>query len=109
LPLYRGSNSLSKNRAVNLAALFYVASKSPSREPGHWHNRTMIYSAGELGVEIDLGPDEPGSTLQRLEADGWQDYRVDREQVVSPVDVETLRPRYYRLIESPDPASQVCF
>jgi hypothetical protein len=32
--------------------------------------------------------------------DGWQDYRVDGEQVVSPVDVEALPPGYYRQVES---------
>jgi len=63
----------------------------------------MIYSAGDLGIEIDLGPDTPGMILQRLEPDGWQDYRVDGEQVVSPVDIEALPPGYYRQIESPIP------
>jgi hypothetical protein len=56
----------------------------------------MIYSAGDLGVQIDLGPDTPGMILQRRELDGWQDYRVDGEQVFSPVDIETLQPGYYR-------------
>ena len=60
----------------------------------------MIYSAGDLGVQIDLGPDTPGMILQRREPDGWQDYRPDGEQVVSPVDIEVLRPGYYRQVES---------
>jgi len=69
----------------------------------------MIYSAGDLGVEIDLGPDTPGMVLQRREPEGWRDYRVDGEQILSPVDVETLQPGYYRLIESPDPSFRDCF
>jgi len=69
----------------------------------------MIYSAGDLGVEIDLEPDEPGMLLQRLEPDGWQDYLVEGEQVLSPLDIETLPAGYYRLIESPDPTSRDCF
>jgi len=26
-----------------------------------WHNRPMIYSAGDLGVEIDYQNDQPGA------------------------------------------------
>jgi len=40
----------------------------------------MIYSAGDLGVQIDLGPGTPGMILQRLESDGWQDYLQDGER-----------------------------
>jgi hypothetical protein len=32
----------------------------------------MIYSAGDLGVQIDLGPDKPGMIIQRREPDGWR-------------------------------------
>jgi len=60
----------------------------------------MIYSAGDLGVQIDLGSDTPGMILQRLEPDGWQDYRVDGEQVLSPVDINSLPSEYYRQVES---------
>ena len=56
----------------------------------------MIYSAGDLGIEIDLGPDTPGMIPQRRESDGWRDYLQDGERVHSPVDIETLRPGYYR-------------
>jgi hypothetical protein len=31
---------------------------------------------------------------------GWQDYRVDGERVLSPVNIETLKPGYYRQVES---------
>jgi len=62
----------------------------------------MIYSAGDLGVQIDLGPDTPGMVLQRREPDGWQDYLQDGERVLSPVDIEALSSGYYRL-KSPVP------
>ena len=52
----------------------------------------MIWSAGDLGIEIDFGSDQPGAILQRKESDGYQDYLVDGEPVVNPFDVETLPP-----------------
>ncbi len=51
----------------------------------------MMYSAGDLGVEIAFGPDQPGAILQRKEKGYWHDYLVDGEPVVSPFDVETCR------------------
>jgi len=59
----------------------------------------MIWSAGDLGIEIDFGLlyKEPGAILQRKEKDFWYDYLVDGESVVNPFDVETLQPRQYRL------------
>ena len=59
----------------------------------------MIWSAGDLGIEIDFGLsyEEPGAILQRKENDGYHDYLVDGEPVVIPFDVETLVPGYYRL------------
>ena len=57
----------------------------------------MIYSAGDLGIEIDFGNDTPGAILQREERDGWHDYLVDGEPVTNPFDVETLAPGWYRL------------
>jgi len=59
----------------------------------------MIYSLGELGIEIDFGPDQPGATLQRKEKGYWNDYLVKGEPVVNPFDVETLLPGWYRLRE----------
>jgi hypothetical protein len=61
----------------------------------------MIYSLRDLGVEIDLGRDEPGTILQRKESDVWYDYVIDGVLVVNPFDVEKLPPGYYRLVESP--------
>ena len=59
----------------------------------------MIWSAGDLGIEIDFGLSykEPGAVLQRRENDGWHDYLVDGEPVTKPFDVETLVPGWYRL------------
>ena len=57
----------------------------------------MIWSAGDLGIEIDFGPDKPGAILQRKEENGYQDFLVDGELVTKPFDVETLPPGWYRL------------
>ena len=59
----------------------------------------MIYSAGDLGIEIDLGSDEPGAVLQRYEIDGWKDFQLDGEPVISPIDINKLPSRQYRLRE----------
>jgi hypothetical protein len=61
----------------------------------------MIYSAGDLGIEIDFGTDKPGAILQRKEKGYWHDYFVDGKPVVNPFDVEKLPPGFYRLVESP--------
>jgi hypothetical protein len=50
----------------------------------------VIYSAGDLGVEIDLGANEPGAVLQRKEPAGWVDYLVNGNQVRGPIDVKSL-------------------
>ncbi len=57
----------------------------------------MIYSAGDLGIEIDFGPDDPGAVLQRKEKGYWLDYLVDGELVVNPLDAEALPPGVYGL------------
>ena len=56
----------------------------------------MIWSAGELGIEIDFGSDQPGAILQRKEKGYWHDYLVDGESVANPFDVEMLEPGWYR-------------
>ena len=53
-----------------------------------WHNRPMIWSAGDLGIEIDFGPDQPGAILQRKEKGYWHNYLVDGEPGVNPFDEE---------------------
>ncbi len=60
----------------------------------------MFYSAGDLGLEIDFGPDQPGAILQRKDKGYWRDYLVDGESVTNPFDVETLPPGFNRLVES---------
>jgi hypothetical protein len=43
----------------------------------HWHNKTMIYSAADLCIEIDFRTDQPGAILQRKDKGHWHDYLVD--------------------------------
>ncbi len=57
----------------------------------------MIWSAGDLGIEIDYGSDKPGAILQHKDKGYWHDYLVDGKPVVNPFDVETLPPGYFRL------------
>jgi len=57
----------------------------------------MIYSAVDLGIEIDFGPDQLGAILQRKDKGYWCDYLVDGKPVVNPFDIETLQPGFYRL------------
>jgi hypothetical protein len=57
----------------------------------------MIHAAGDIGVTIGYGNNEPGAILQRLEADGWRDCLVDRKPVTAPIDIETLPTGNYRL------------
>ena len=45
----------------------------------------IVAGTGPL-IYIDLGKDEPGMVLQRLEGREWVDYMVDGEVVKSPVD-----------------------
>jgi hypothetical protein len=61
----------------------------------------MIYSATDLGIEIKFGPDQPGAILQRQVKGHWRDYLVDGKPVTKPVDMESLPPGFYRLVESP--------
>ena len=60
----------------------------------------MIYSAADLGIEIDFETDKPGAILQRKEKDGYRDYLVDGKPVVNPFDVESLPRGFYRLVDS---------
>ena len=60
----------------------------------------MIWSAGDLGIEIDFGPDKPGAILQRKEKGDYRDYLVAGEPVANPFDVEALVPGWYRLRDS---------
>jgi hypothetical protein len=62
-----------------------------------WHNKLMIYSAVDLGVKIDFGPNKPGAILQHKDKSHWHDYLVKGESVVNPHKVESLPPGRYRL------------
>ena len=58
----------------------------------------MIYSAGDLGIEIDFGSVKPGAILQRKEKGYWQDYLVDEKpDLISVLFVNT------QTRESPQP------
>jgi hypothetical protein len=59
----------------------------------------VIYSAGDLGLQIDFGLDEHGAVLQLKHIDGWKDHLVDGEPVTNPFNVEMLPPGRYRLQE----------
>ena len=61
----------------------------------------MIWSAGDLGIEIDFETDKPGAILQRKDKGYRHDYLVDGKPVTSPIDVESLLPGIYRVVESP--------
>ena len=63
----------------------------------------MISAGTSPPIWIDYGKDEPGMVLQREYREGgmlvWNDYQVDGEPVLSPVDIETLPAGKYRLIQ----------
>lgn len=57
----------------------------------------MIWLTGDLGIEIDFGPNRLGAMLQRKDNDSWHNYLVDGEPVANPFDVGMLPPGWYRL------------
>jgi len=58
-----------------------------------------MYQAGDLGMEIDFGSNEPGAILQFREKGYWRDYLVDGEPVVNSFDEKSLPPGWYWLRE----------
>ena len=60
----------------------------------------MIVAGTHPPIDIDLGKDEAGMTLQcEYREDGsrvWRDYKVDRKVVKSPVDIDALPAGRYR-------------
>lgn len=58
----------------------------------------MMYQAGDLGVVLDAGANNPGDVLQRREADGWVDFELNGEVVKAPVSIYDLPPGTYRLV-----------
>jgi hypothetical protein len=57
----------------------------------------MIVEGTHPFIRIDLGKNEPGMTLQRLDRE-WVDYKIDRKLVKSPVDIDALPAGRYRLV-----------
>ena len=62
----------------------------------------MITAGTYPPINIDLGKDEPGMTLQYRNVERgfivWRDYTVDGEAVKSPVDLDALPFGVYRLV-----------
>ena len=63
----------------------------------------MITAGSYPPINIDLGKDEPGMTLQFRKVERgqivWRDFTVDVEQVLSPVDIDALPAGVYRLMD----------
>jgi hypothetical protein len=60
--------------------------------------KNLIVAGTYPPVQIDLGNDEPGMTLQRWGGDEWVDYKVNGKVVKSPVDIDKLPAGRYRLV-----------
>jgi hypothetical protein len=62
----------------------------------------MIVAGTYPPINIDLGKDELGMTLQREYRESgylvWRDYLKDGKPVTAPVDIETLPVGKYRLV-----------
>jgi hypothetical protein len=62
----------------------------------------MIVAGTHPSIQIDLGKDVPGMTLQREYRDGnylvWRDYKLDGKLDKSPVDIDELPGGRYRLV-----------
>jgi hypothetical protein len=58
----------------------------------------MIAEGTHPPIQIDLGNDEPGMTLQHWIGE-WVNYKVDGDVIKSPVDIGELPPGRYRLVE----------
>jgi hypothetical protein len=64
----------------------------------------MIVQGTHPPINIDLGSNDPGMTLQREYREGkylvWRDYTVDGGTVQSLFDIDALPPGVYRLSNS---------
>jgi hypothetical protein len=58
----------------------------------------LIVAGTSPPINIDLGSNRPGMTLQRREGRMWVDYKVDGKVVKSPVDIDKLPSGVYRLV-----------
>jgi len=63
----------------------------------------MVHQIGDLGILIDYGNNKPGAVLQHQNVEGthyrWRDYLVDSKPVTAPIDIKTLPPGEYRLVD----------
>ena len=57
----------------------------------------MMHSAGDLGLTVDYGNNEPCAVLQRLEDEDWQGCLVDAKPATAPIDIETVQAGNHRL------------
>ena len=64
----------------------------------------MIYSACDLGIEIDFGNDEPGDVLQRWDGEDYRDFMLGWKPVTSPFDYNILPPGRYLLRPKQSPS-----
>ena len=69
------------------------------KDRAFWPTGTLIYSAADLGIIINLGRDGQGETLHRLNVDYWETVLVDGEPVTNPFDIKTLPAGKYRLLD----------
>jgi len=44
-------------------------------------------AAADILLQIDYGRNEPGAILQRLEVNGWKDYKPDGKPITNPFDI----------------------
>ena len=58
----------------------------------------IVAGTGPL-IYIDLGKDEPGMALQRLEGGEWVDYLVVGKVVKAPIYINKLPAGRYRLVK----------
>jgi hypothetical protein len=58
----------------------------------------MIVAGTHPPINIDLGNNEPGMTLQRQDGNDWVNYMIDGKVVKSPVDIDKLPAGRYRLV-----------
>jgi hypothetical protein len=83
---------------MSLNRIWFVARVSAIQYIQH---NPMIVAGTHPPINIDLGSNEPGMSLQREYRDGqllvWRDYEVDGETVKSPVDIDALPFGVYRL------------